>query len=817
MDREIRILQLEDEPNDAELVVAHLEGKGLRFSRLLADRRESFEAALREGGWDVVLSDYKLPDFDGMAALGMVRALSEDLPFIFLSGTMGEDLAVESLKAGANDYIMKENLSRLIPAILRAVEESGQKRQRTRLALEKETEIRRNLARMEGIVRLHQYRAHNTQELLDHALEEALLLTGSRFGYIYLYDEELRRFELNSWSRGVMPECAVVDPQTCSELDGTGLWGEAVRRRKALVVNDFASAHPLKKGYPAGHVPLARFMTLPLEVGERIVAVVGLANKEEPYEEADLLQARILMDSVWKMVELQRSRGDRIRLQSAIDQAVEAIVITGRDGAIQYVNPAFSAITGYAHEEAIGKNPRILKSGVQGEVFYRELWETISAGKSWTGRLVNRKKDGTLFTEDATISPVRSEGGEITNFIAVKHDITEHLRLYVENVELAEKFRHAQKLEAVGRLAGGVAHDFNNLLGVILGYAGLALAKVDNSHDLYPFLKEIMAAGQRSAELTRQLLTFARKQAIAPKRLDLNRQIAGGEKMIRPMVGEDVDMRFLLADDLWPVFMDPTQADQIMTNLAVNARDAIRGVGEIRVETGNRKLDSKFCATHPGLAPGDYVRIVFADNGCGMDKATLSRIFEPFFTTKAEGKGTGLGLATVYGIVKQNHGYIDVRSRPGAGTTFEIFIPRLAGGEDAGETEPQETSALTGTETVLVVEDERPLLTLCEVMLHALGYKVFLAGDGAEALRLCREAKEPIHLLLTDLVMPGMDGKALTEEVSRMMPGIRVLLMSGYAESVLGDRGLAGLEFVQKPFTLHALSVAVRKALGGAG
>ncbi|MBI5633789.1 MAG: response regulator [Nitrospirae bacterium] len=384
----------------------------------------------------------------------------------------------------------------------------------------------------------------------------------------------------------------------------------------------------------------------------------------------------------------------------------------------------------------------------------------------------------------------------------------------VERRKLEDELRQAQKMEAIGRLAGGIAHDFNNMLGVILGYAELAMMHADEKSPLHGQLTEIIKAGQRSADLTRQLLAFARKQVMAPKVLDLNKMIGQSEKMLRRMIGEDIDLKFSPGEDLWQVNMDPSQVDQILANLAVNARDAIKGVGAVTIETQNALLDDSFRHAHEHFIPGEYVILSFSDNGCGMDRETVARIFDPFFTTKSEGKGTGLGLATVYGIVTQNRGFINVYSEPGAGTTFRIYIPRHAGAEAAIEEEAA-IHVLTGTETILLVEDEQELLNICASTLKGLGYTVLTANRPEEAIRISETHQGPLHLLISDVIMPQMHGKELQQRIAAMRSGIRTLFMSGYASNALYDRGILepDLLFLQKPFSLSDFSRKVREAL----
>jgi PAS domain S-box-containing protein len=365
----------------------------------------------------------------------------------------------------------------------------------------------------------------------------------------------------------------------------------------------------------------------------------------------------------------KQAEAERELLMTAIEQTDECVVITDSRGTIQYVNPVFERRTGYTRQEATGQNPRILKSGQQDKAFYHDLWKTISSGRVWQGRLINKRKNGSLYTEEVSISPVLDTTRRIVNYVAVKRDITEHLHL-------SNQFQQAQKMESVALLAGGVAHDFNNMLGIILGYTELSLRAVDPVSPIFADLEEIQKAATRSAILTRQLLAFARKQTVAPEVIDLNETAEGMLKMLRRIVGEDINLTWIPETGLWSVKIDPSQVDQILANLCVNAQDAIAGVGKIIVETKNCSFDAEYCSVHPDFVPGEYVKITVSDNGCGMDKLTLPRIFEPFFTTKGAGEGTGLGLASVYSAVQQNKGFINVYSEPGQGTTFTVYLPR---------------------------------------------------------------------------------------------------------------------------------------------
>ena len=498
---------------------------------------------------------------------------------------------------------------------------------------------------------------------------------------------------------------------------------------------------------------------------------------------------------------------DLERLKVAIEHAGEVIVITDAQGDIQYANPAFSRVTGYSVEEALRKNPRILKSGEHEDAFYEAMWETITNGRTWTGRVINKKKDGTLYTEEATISPVFDDQGAIVNFVAIKRDITAQLKLEAQYLQ-------AQKMESVGRLTGGVAHDFNNILAVIIGYAEMALAKTDAGQKVHADLEKIHEAALRSADIIRQLLAFSRKQTIVPKIIDLNQMVTGMLKMLQRLIGEDIELIWSPDPDLTPVKMDPAQIDQILANLCVNARDAIDGAGTIIIRTECAILDATYCAACPGTNPGEYVLLSVADNGCGMDTDLLEKIYEPFFTTKGQ-LGTGLGLATVYGIVKQNEGCIAVDSTPGKGTTFSIYLPVPSAGAVRHQEVNQDPPPPGQGETILLVEDDPGILHLGQTILEKLGYRTLTASLPDDALLLAEQYSGRIDLLITDVIMPGMNGKELAHRLTSLRPELKILYMSGYTSDVIAHHGVLdeGVSFLQKPFSIKGLADKIRAVL----
>jgi two-component system, cell cycle sensor histidine kinase and response regulator CckA len=508
----------------------------------------------------------------------------------------------------------------------------------------------------------------------------------------------------------------------------------------------------------------------------------------------------------------KRTEAENERLAAAIAQCGEVVIVLDTDKIIQYANPAFETITGFKREEVIGRPLPVNES--QDEAFYREFWKALESGKTWKGRLINRKKDGVLYTEEAIISPVFGASGSIVSYVSVTRDISEYLKLQNEKEKLQEQFLQAQKMESIGRLAGGIAHDFNNMLNVISGHAQLALDVISPDHPLFQHFQEISKAALHSTDLTRQLLAFARKQTIAPKTLDLNSAVAELLSIIQRMIGEDIDLTWNPGLELWPVNIDPAQLNQVLTNLAVNARDAIDKNGKIVIETRNMVLDENYCATHQDYVAGEYVMLTLSDNGCGMDKEVIDHIFEPFFSTKKIGKGTGLGLATVYGIVKQNNGFINIYSEPNHGATINIYFPRHNSPAIARDMGTKPEPSRGGVDTILLVEDEPTVLSLTQRLLEHLGYTVMTAARPTEAMRLAENYAGEIHLLLADVIMPEMTGRELSEKLTILRPQIKTLFMSGYTADIIAHRGILeqGIHFIQKPFSGRALAAKVREA-----
>lgn len=513
--------------------------------------------------------------------------------------------------------------------------------------------------------------------------------------------------------------------------------------------------------------------------------------------------------------ELQRTKEEikqsEMKYRLIFDHSPLGILSFDEKGAITACNERFAKIVGSSVERLTG----LVMLNLPDKKLVKEVAKALAGG---TGLY----EDDYHSTTAVKITPVRviftsmsDENGKIAGGVGIIEDVSERKKAEAATIKLQEQLNQAQKMESVGRLAGGVAHDFNNMLSVILGQANLAMLKLEADHPLRYTFEQIINAGNRSADLTRQLLAFARKQIVAPRILNLNDAVGNMFKILKRLIGENIDLVWQPADQLLNVKIDPTQLDQLLANLVVNARDAISGEGEIIVSASQIKIDEEFCKYHAEFEPGDFVILEVSDNGCGMTKEVAEQIFDPFFTTKGSGKGTGLGMAMVYGIVKQNNGFISVYSEPGVGTSFKIYLPYF----DVNPAEKYvgtETSKLTGGfETILVVEDESIVLSISKEMLENLGYTVLAAETPEKAIALAKEHAGNIQLLLTDVIMPKMNGRDLANHLHSLYPDLKILFTSGYTADSIDQHGMLeeGVRFIQKPFTMQQLEEKVRESL----
>jgi PAS domain S-box-containing protein len=938
----LHTLILEDHLADAELIVHALKQAGFEPDWQCVDNEADYRAGLH-ASLDVILADYSLPQFDALRALHLLQECELDIPFIVVTGTLSEEAAVECIKQGAADYLLKDRLARLGSAVTHALEQKqlrAQKQHADQALRESEARFRRLADNAQDIIFRYELipqrrftyispaatavSGYTPEEMYtdpdlifklmlpeDRALLDSedgteilnnmpLVLRAVRKDGTMIWieqrsmpiyddagnlvavegivrditerkqdEEKLRRRnrELALLNQVIATSATNPDPESvldiaCRELARAF---EIHRVTVALLNGERTAATVVAEGRPKDRpsilhtaISVAEDPALRYLARHKTVLVVDDArNAELAGEPADrpattirsvmhqrgltsLLMLPLLVEGevagslsldaiqphhfsteeinlVWSVADqaagaLARSRLARTqqRLAIAIEQVAESVIITDTQGTIVYVNPAFEQISGYSRAEALGQNPRILKSGRQDDAFYRDLWATITAGQVWHGRLVNKKKDGTLYTEDATITPIRGDANVTVNYVAVKHDITRDL-------QLEERTRQSQKMEAVGRLAGGIAHDFNNLLTALKGYTHLSLQHMKPDDPLYHDLTQIGGITERATALVRQLLTFSRQEETQPVALNLNSVIGDLLKLLGRVIGEDVELVTHLDPDLMQIQADLGQMEQVLMNLAINARDAMPGGGKLVIETAGVTLDEREARAEFDMEPGDYALLTVSDTGVGMSQAVLEHIFEPFFTTKAE--GTGLGLATVFGIVRQHGGRIHAYSEPGQGSTFRIYLPAQRPPPDAQLAELARrpavpATALKGGETLLLAEDETAVRELAQRALEGYGYTVLAAANADQATTLFQQHTNMIALLISDVIMPGITGPALYRELAKEAPGLKVLFLSGYTGSMVQGRGLVqDAPFLQKPFTLSELALKVREVL----
>jgi PAS domain S-box-containing protein len=595
-------------------------------------------------------------------------------------------------------------------------------------------------------------------------------------------------------------------------LDGDPMTRYLVQTR-APAVADLARNDPrpaVSKEGTQDYEPVSQ-LVVPLVLGGQVAGTLEIdAGDPRTFGEKEIGLVQRVADQISSALARARLEETQRRLSVAVEQAAEAVIITDTAGTILYANPAFEQITGYRRDAILGGTPGQFEGISLDDKVYRRIWETITAGQNWQGQIGNRRLDGSNYVVDLNISPVRNRAGDVVNYVGTMRDVT-------REVQLEEQVQQAQKMEALGRLAGGIAHDFNNLLTVIHLSTRLLERQLRPEDPLWEHVQHIRQTGERAANLTKQLLSFSRREVIEPQVLNLNRVVGEMGRMLQRIIGEDIELETCLANDLWMVEADPARLEQVIMNLVINARDAMEDGGTLTIETANITLDQAHVALHMDARPGDHVILTITDTGEGMDDEVKAHLFEPFFTTKERGQGTGLGLSTVFGIVKHSEGHINVESQVGQGTTFRIYLPRCRKAEDrGGERTHQAQDAALAPEhkTILIVEDDSGVRDLAVRVLESYGYKVFSAKDGSQAEKVSQDYAGAIHLLITDVVMPQMNGRELASRLRRQRPGMAVIYMSGYADTkVFKGTMPADAGFLSKPFTVEDLGRKVRAAL----
>lgn len=627
-------------------------------------------------------------------------------------------------------------------------------------------------------------------------IEEELRVSEERFRTIFDFSPDA--ICLNS-----LKDLSFLDANK-SFFEITGVSKEAVIGKNPLELELFQNPEDLEKILTAlaNNGGMRNFEAdLRMPDGRRLVALVSSSLIDVAGEPNVLTISR-------DMTEFKRALEERMKLAAAVDQAYEGVVITDVEGAIHYVNPAFIEISGYSREELVGRNTRLLKSGLHDEEFYSKLWQTITNGQVWKGRFINQKKNGSLFHEDATISPLRDHSGKINNFIAIKRDVT-------ETVELSQQLAHSQKMESIGTLAAGIAHDFNNILYAMLGYTEMARDEVAEDSLIAKYLDNVIKSGKRATDMVAQILHFSHRSKAEWGRISISSVVKEGLKLLGSSIPKTIQISRVIAADTHHVIGDSTQIHQILMNLCVNAAHAMKGqTGSITVTLENVDLDEEFTQLNPPLSPGTFVRLTVSDTGHGIPPDVIERMFEPYFTTKPVGEGTGLGLSVVHGIVKNHGGIITVASEPGKGSSLSVFLPATKDEPFEAE-EVGETHFHKGSGRILVVDDEQALVEITEGILERHGYNVTSTTSSTEALDTFRADPNRFDLVIADLTMPVLTGLDLAEELSRVRPDMPVILVTGYGFSVDDERKARTEIFsiLKKPISSSLLAKAVQQAL----
>ncbi len=794
MNPTIRVLYAEDNPQDADLTRSRFAENAPDFEiEIVGTGQECLERLHREA-FDLLLLDHHLPDMEGLDILKCVVHVGIRIPVVLVTAVGDEDLVVKVLRLGAVNYASKNgNYLETLPDLLRdEIHEYHHKLDQGLLTVDQKRILYVEHLSMDVDLTLQHFSEAAPHLVVDVArsCNEALArLTGT-------HEYDLTLIDMR------MPD-----------QSGLDFVREAKRRHFKLPPFIIVTG----RGDDA-----AAIATLKMGAADYIVKRDGYLNQLTycidhaiAHNELNHLNEKLRIELLERHRAEEALRESEKRWRIIFEQAPDSIlIIDPQNGTLLDYNDKACESLGYSREEFSGMTLAEIKFTESPEEVKTYLANVTRHG---FGTVETKHRTKTDEPRDVLVdSKTLLLHGKIC-LLETWRDITDRNRAAMERQKLEEQLRQSQKMESVGRLAGGVAHDFNNMLQAIMGFSYLALDEVKPEERLYRYLTEIQDAAQRSADLTRQLLAFARKQTVSPKVLDLNDTVSSMLKMLQRLIGEDIDLIWKPGYNLGQVKIDPSQLDQILANLTVNARDAISGVGKITIETDNQVIDEVFCSYHAGFTVGEFVKLSVSDDGCGMNSETIGQIFEPFFTTKGIGEGTGLGLATIYGIVKQNDGAISVYSEVGQGTTFHIYLPRfIAQGDEAGASLGDLAAPSTGNETILIVEDEEAILTIGKAILSKLGYTVLTANTTQEAIRIASEYQGDIHLLLTDVVMPEMNGRELSEQIVHLRPDVKMLFMSGYTAHVIAHRGVLeeGVMFLQKPFSGASLAAKVREALG---
>lgn len=670
-----------------------------------------------------------------------------------------------------------------------------------------EERLRLDESRTEALLRINQMSNRPLADITGFTLEESIRLTGSTLGYLAFLNDDESVLTMHSWSRKAMENCMIGNKPVNYPLETTGIWGDPVRRRRPVITNDHDAPDVARRGYPEGHVKVKRHLGVPVFDGERIIAVIGVGNKEEGYTETDINQVTLMAQGMVRLLKQKTAQEDlsisEARLRAILDSAKDTIFIKDRDHRYVVANRAMSELFGIPVEKIVGRSDRDLFPPDTCE-HIGEIDNRVLHGETIEEELARPIRDMDIIFHTIK-APLRNGAGEITGLCGIARDVT-------ERKHLESQLLQSQKMEAVGTLAGGVAHDFNNLLSAIMGYASLLQMKMDKDNPLFAYASHILTSSEKAATLTQSLLAFSRKQVINLRPVVINDTIEKVHRLLQRLIPEDVEFRIAKSSERLIAMADPGQLDQVIMNLVTNARDAMPRGGTLTISIEHVTVGSDFIAAQGYGKPGEYAVIAISDTGIGMDRKILGKIFEPFFTTKGVGRGTGLGLAIVYGIIKQHNGYIDVTSRPGEGSVFSVYLP-LVWLEPADEEAPVLIKG--GTETILIAEDNTELCKLSVSVLKDHGYTVLAATDGEMAVNTFRKHKDTLSLVILDVVMPKMNGKEAFDAIRALDPSMKVIFTSGYTDDIIQEKGIANekYDFLGKPITPATLLNKIREVL----
>ena len=806
--RTIKVLLLEDNPRDVTLVTALLEQDALHCDLHRVTTGEDFAAALKNEPFDLIISDYTLPSFNGFAALALRQQVAPDVPFVLFSGSLGEENAVESLKKGATDYVIKQRPERLGPSVRRAIQEAEDRVERRRIEdqLRKQNELFRRIGEnaedLVVVLDVEGRRVYNSPSYRKLLGDPQLLVGTDGFDEIHPDDRErIRRLfrETVATGAGQRTEYRFLlndGSVRLVESQGSVIRDKAGRVENVVVISrDVTQRKQAEQRLTAHHAMTQALAesTMHTEAAKRILEI---ACQEFEWDLGELWTVDTAAKRL-RCVEIWHPPSTEFNEFVAVSRQTTFAAGEGLPGRVwETGQPAW--VADVAQETNLSNKVLATRLGLRSAIAFPI-----------------RLRDETLAVIDFFSSKIRSPDDELLAMFAA---VSSQIGQFIERKQIEEQFRQSQKMEAFGQLAGGVAHDFNNILAVIMGYTNLILEGENLSAEVKEQLKEVFSAGERAANLTRQLLTFSRKKEMQVNPLDLNEVIGNMTKMLGRIIGEDIRLQWSYGSNLPTVQADEGMMEQVLMNLAVNARDAMAKGGQLIIATDRVATDATYVQNNPEARAGEFVRLSVQDTGCGMTPAVKARIFEPFFTTKGVGKGTGLGLATVFGIVKQHQGWVEVESQVGVGATFRVFLPASARADAAVEQAAARAKVRGGKETILLVEDEVALRGLTKIILQRFGYRVVEAGSGMAALSAWEEHGPQIDLLLTDMIMPdGLTGRDLAKQLLARKPGLKVIYTSGYSMDSEGTtfRVRDSSKFLQKPYQSQKLAQVVRDCLDG--